>query len=105
LGDFGFEMKLAKAKDIEAVPNDVIDHYSKSNVQIRVKLLERTDVLIEGDAESFEFLANLILSSINGDQHSVTLSPKGVGSVWFKKGSTKGLYLHILPCRHGHPEN
>ena len=69
---------------------------------LTVKLLERTDVLIEGDANSLEFLANYILAYVNGEEHARNINPKSAGNVFFNSDSTKGLYIHILPCRHGH---
>lgn len=97
-------MKFVKAKDITASSNEVIDHFADLGAQIRVKLLEKSEVLIEGDKHSLEFLANLILAYVNGDEHAWNINPNGSGSDFFKKGSTKGLYIHLLPCRHGHDE-
>ncbi len=70
--------------------------------KLTVKLLERTEVLIEGDANSLEFLANFILAYVKGGEHARNINPKSAGSSFFNSDSTKGLYIHILPCRHGH---
>ena len=95
-------MKFIKAKDIEATTNEVVDHFAESGATLTLNILEGTDVLIEGDANSLEFLANYILAYINGDEHARNINPNGAGSIFFKPKSTHGLYIHILPCRHGH---
>jgi len=95
-------MKFIKANQIEATSNEVVDRFAEKGAKLTVKLLERTDVLIEGDANSLEFLANYILAYINGGEHSLNINPKSAGSIFFNSDSTKGLYIHILPCRHGH---
>jgi hypothetical protein len=95
-------MKIVRAKDIEATTNEVCEHFADLGARLTVKLLERTEVLIEGDANSLEFLANYILAYVNGDEHSRNISPKSAGRIFFNSDSTKGLYIHILPCRHGH---
>jgi hypothetical protein len=95
-------MKLVRAKDVESTTNEICEQFADSGAKLTVKLLERTEVLIEGDANSLEFLANYILAYVNGEEHARNINPKGAGSVFFASDSTKGLYIHILPCRHGH---
>ena len=95
-------MKFVKANQTEATANEVCEHFADSGAKLTVKMLEKTDVLIEGDLNSLEFLANYILAYINGNEHARNISPKSAGNIFFTSESTKGLYIHILPCRHGH---
>ncbi len=95
-------MKIVRAKDIESTTNEICEQFADSGAKLTVKLLEKTEVLIEGDANSLEFLANYILAYVNGDEHARNINPKSAGSIFFDQDSTKGLYIHILPCRHGH---
>ncbi len=97
-------MKIVKAKDIKATTNEVCEYFADSGAKLTVKLLERTEVLIEGDANSLEFLANFILAYVNGKEYARNINPKSAGSIFFNPNSTKGLYIHILPCRHRHEE-
>ena len=94
-------MKIVKATDIESTTNEVCEHFADSGAKLTVKLLEKTEVLIEGDANSLEFLANFILAYVNGEEHAGNISPKSAGNIFFNSDSKKGLYIHILPCRHG----
>ena len=97
-------MKLVRAREVTASTNEVVDHFADSGAELKVSLLEDSEVLIEGDANSLEFLANYILAYINGDEYGLNINPSGAGSLFFRSGSTHGLYIHILPCRHGHPD-
>jgi hypothetical protein len=98
-------MKFVHATDVAGSTNDVVDHFAESGAKLKVSLLENSEVLIEGDSNSLEFLANYILAYVNGDEHARNINPEGAGSDLFKTGSTHGLYIHILPCRHGHPDD
>jgi len=56
-------------------------------------------MLIEGEAESLEFLANLILATAKyQDDCSYYLGPKMSGSFFFSGDSSHGIYIHRLPC-------
>jgi hypothetical protein len=104
LGDFEFEMKFVKSNQIEATANEVCEHFADTGAKLTVKMLEKNDVLIEGDSNSLEFLANYILAYLNGDEHARNINPKSAGKIFFTSKSTKGLYIHVLPCRHGNLE-
>jgi hypothetical protein len=104
LGGFGFEMKFVRAEDIESTTNEVVDHFADAGAKLTVNLVEDSDVLLEGDAESLEFLANYLLAYVRGDEHARNIGPNSAGGVFFSEKSTKGLYIHILPCRHGHSD-
>ncbi len=94
-------MKFVQAKDVEATTNEVVEHFADIGAKLTVNLLEEADVLIEGNANSLEFLANYLLAYVNGEEHARNIGPNSAGSVFFEPGSTKGLYIHVLPCRHG----
>lgn len=97
-------MKFVHAKDVTASTNEVIEHFADTGAKLTVGLLEDSDVLIEGDAKSLEFFANLLLAYVNGGEHARNIGPKSAGWHFFTEKSTKGIYVHILPCRHGHDE-
>jgi len=98
-------MKFVSHHDIEATSNEVIDRYSDPETKLTVQILDDSAVLIEGNANSLEFLANYILAYINDGWHSLNINPNGAGGDFFTSKSTHGIYIHILPCRHGHPED
>ena len=97
-------MQFVHASQVQASTNEVVDHFAALEAKLRIEILEGSEVLIEGDKESLEFLANYILAYVNGDEHARNINLEGAGSLFFREGSTHGFYLHILPCRHGHPE-
>jgi len=55
-------------------------------------------VFIEGDAESLEFLGNLLLAkSIEEDEYGSQIGPRVVGSIFFNRDSTHNLYIYRIP--------
>jgi len=83
--------------------DQVCEKYAEAGVKITLKLLEEEDgfVLVEGDADALEFLGQLILSVAREDRGcSRQLGPKAPGSAFFTESSTKGIYIHRLPCEH-----
>ena len=97
-------MKAVRAADVEATTNEIVEYFADAGARLKVAILEDSEVLIEGDANSLEFLANYILAYVNRDEHARNINPGGAGSDFFKEGSTHGLYIHFLPCRHGHDD-
>jgi hypothetical protein len=74
---------------------------SKLTIQTFVEKegIEEEYVLIEGRPESLRFLANLILTFVDSDEGcGFFFHPKGPGSIYFRKRSRFGIYLHKLPC-------
>jgi len=53
--DRRLEMRFVKGKDIDTTPNDVLEHL-RTVGEAEVKLLERTEVLIEGSQRRSNFL-------------------------------------------------
>jgi len=80
----------------------IIEQYVKSEKKVKIKTstLDNTDILIEGDASSLEFLGEIILSLAKDEKNkcSYSISPTGSGNAFFEKGSTHGIYIHRLPC-------
>ncbi len=86
-------------KGKEAMKSDeVCESYAKRNVKLTVRLLHDDDVLIEGTSEGLEFLGNLLLAHAEGKEDGRHISPRGPGSIFFSPKSTKGIYIHQLPC-------
>jgi hypothetical protein len=55
-------------------------------------------VFIEGDAESLEFLGNLLLAkSIEEDYDGREIGPRVAGNIFFNRDSTHNLYIYRLP--------
>ena len=87
--------------------DNVCVKYAKKGAKVIMKPLPRYPklLLIEGDALAFEFLGNLFLAhakAINGCGFSI--EPRGPGNALFSKKSTKGIYLHCLPCDDPKPK-
>ncbi|MEP6944496.1 MAG: hypothetical protein ABJA02_01165 [Acidobacteriota bacterium] len=51
-------MKFVRAADIESITYEVLEHCADIGAKLTVNLLQESDVLLEGDAESLEFLAD-----------------------------------------------
>lgn len=55
-------------------------------------------VFIEGDAESLEFLGNLILAkSIEEYEFGCQIGPRVAGKIFFNRDSTHNLYIYRIP--------
>jgi hypothetical protein len=78
--------------------DDVCETYAKKKVKVTVRLLDDEDVLIEGTSEGLEFLGNLLLAHAEYKEDGRHISPRAAGSIFFSPESTKGLYIHRLPC-------
>lgn len=94
------------AKSKAPTTDGVVRQYSRKRKPPKLTMtkLDRDTILIEGDSTALEFLGQFILANSRaekGDCHN-GLHPKGAGNAWFKKESTLGFYLHMLPCSEGH---
>ncbi|HEV2731131.1 MAG TPA: hypothetical protein VGV15_13955 [Terriglobales bacterium] len=71
-----------------------------NNIKFKIALLpeDHTYVLIEGDKDTFKFLARLLEAQAEANDCGFQIHPKSAGRARFKKGSSLGLYLHRLPC-------
>jgi hypothetical protein len=78
--------------------DDVCATYAKKKVKLTVRLLDDQDVLIEGTSEALEFLGKLLLAHAADKGDGFHLGPRAAGSIFFSPESTKGIYLHRLPC-------
>ena len=95
---------MAKLKALTT--DGVVRMYSrrKNPPKLTMKKFDRDTILVEGDADAFEFLGQFILSHSRADKDDCHngLHPKVAGYAWFTKESTLGFYLHKLPCDNGH---
>jgi hypothetical protein len=80
--------------------HDVLEAYAKKDAKLTVRKLDRSTVLVEGDCTALEFFGNLLIACARSNEHSVQLSPTGVGKNRFSKQSKLGLYVHRVPCAH-----
>jgi len=78
--------------------DEVCETYARKHVKLTVRLLADEDVLIEGTSEALEFLGNLLLAHASDKEDGRQLGPRAAGSAFFSSESTKGLYIHRLPC-------
>jgi hypothetical protein len=69
-------------------------------VKLTVRLLDDEDVLIEGASDALEFLGNLLLAQANDEICGRHIGPHTAGSRFFSDDSTKGIYIHRVPCDH-----
>jgi hypothetical protein len=86
--------------------DDLLELYAEKGAKLTVRLLDDEDVLIEGTSEALEFLGKLILAHLEENEDGKHISPFAAGSAFFSSESTKGIYIHRLPCEHeGHKES
>lgn len=78
--------------------DDICEAYAEKGVKLTIRLLNDEDVLIEGTSDALEFLGNLFLAHAKDREDGRHLSPHSAGSVFFSSESTKGIYIHRLPC-------
>jgi hypothetical protein len=56
-------------------------------------------VLIEGEAESLEFIGRVLIAQARSKKGcAFSIGPRTAGYKFFTKNSTHGLYIHRLPC-------
>jgi hypothetical protein len=78
--------------------DEICEMYAEKNVKLTVRLLEDEDVLIEGTSDALEFLGNLLLAHVKGKEDGRHISPFSAGCIFFSPESTKGIYIHRIPC-------
>ncbi len=84
--------------------DEICELYAGKNAKLTVRLLDDEDILIEGTSDALEFLGNLLLAHVNDKEDGRHLSPHAAGSIFFSPESTKGIYIHRLPCASTHNE-
>lgn len=83
-------------------PDEICSEYYEKGVKLTVKHLDKDYVLTEGDAESLEFIGNLILSQARFEKDcGFQIASEGSGNAHFSDESSLGIYIHRLPCEHG----
>jgi len=80
--------------------DEICDAYARKNIKLTVRLLNDEDVLIEGDSGALEFLGNLFLAHAREETCGRNIGPNAAGNAFFTKDSTKGIYIHRVPCQH-----
>lgn len=83
--------------------DQVCEEYAQAGVKLTLRLLDADEkfVLIEGDAKALEFLGSLLLAVADNDRGcSRQLGPDAAGKTFFSQSSTKGIYIHRVPCTH-----
>jgi hypothetical protein len=80
--------------------DDICEEYADRGAKLTVQLLDDGDVLIEGDTIALEFLGKLLLAHAVENDCGTHIGPRTAGSVFFTSESTKGIYIHRIPCEH-----
>jgi len=75
-------------------PDEVCDRFAREGGSVLVRLLDRETILIEAGPRGLLFLSSLFRSMVDFSDDGFGLSPRGAGSALFRKGSTKGIYIH-----------
>ena len=88
----------------QKTPDDICETYARKHVKVTFRPLEDDNevLLIEGDQQALEFLGKLFLSIASSEECGFQMGPMLAGSALFSKESTRGLYIHRLPC-NDHP--
>jgi hypothetical protein len=83
-------------------PDSVCRTYADKKIKLTLRTLENDEdtILIEGEPEALEFLGQLLLAQAVSKDCGFQLGPTGAGRTLFSKESTKGMYIHCLPCGH-----
>lgn len=75
-------------------PDDICEQHYKSGIAISLREIDDDVILIEGDRNSLEFLAKLIMAQAAFKKDDgFGISPSGAGRSYFAAGS-KGIYIH-----------
>jgi hypothetical protein len=82
-------------------PDEVCDRFAREGGSVLVRLLDRETILIEAGPRGLLFLSSLFKSMVDFSDDGFELSPRGAGSALFRKGSTKGIYIHRVPEASG----
>lgn len=81
-------------------PDEVCAEYARRGTKLTVRELGDGDelILIEGESNALEFLGHLLLAQASFGDCGFQIAPRGAGKGLFSKESTKGIYIHRLPC-------
>lgn len=88
---------------LPASPDEVSERFASRKVKLVVQELDGDPgrILIETDRAGFEFLGQLFLAHARTRLDcDFSLGPIGPGAAWFSAPSTRGFYLHRLPCTY-----
>jgi hypothetical protein len=91
---------------MSATPDSLCAAYASKKIKITIRALgeEEDMILIEGKREGLEFLGKLLLAQASFEDCGFQLSPSSAGKALFSKESTKGIYIHCLPCQQEQKE-
>jgi hypothetical protein len=93
--------------------SQILEEHGNSKSRLAVKTFttsedenspSETYVLLQGERESLQFLAEMIMAHLNTDTCNFSIHPSGAGSTHFSHDSTVGIYLHRLPCSEDPPQ-
>lgn len=93
-------MARTESPNVYKTPDEVCATYARKKVNLTIRPLdgEADVVLIEGTREALEFLGQLLLAQATCQDCGFQLTPDGAGKKLFSIESTKGVYIHRLPC-------
>ena len=83
-------------------PDQVCAQYAAKNVKVTIRPLDDDEetLLIEGDRQALEFLGRLLLAQAASGDCGFQLAPDGAGKTFFSNRSSRGIYIHRVPCGH-----
>ncbi|MDM8527342.1 hypothetical protein QUF58_03950 [Anaerolineales bacterium HSG24] len=87
--------------NLKSRPDDICEQHATQNSKITVRMLDDDMVLVEGTAQSLEFMGELFLAIAQAKDTGFQLSPTGAGKLFFTAESSHGLYIHRLEERKG----
>ena len=74
-------------------PDKICADYAERGAKLTVEMLDGDTVLIKGNREALEFLADLLRAQAHAADDGFQISPNGAGSSLFASGSKYGLYV------------
>ena len=99
-----------EGKDKLVRPDDVSDEYPEGSIRLMTRITPPESegvptLVIEGDAQSLEYLAKVILAQARFPLDcGYGIDPKGAGNAFFSPKAEVGIYIHRLPCMDGDEE-
>lgn len=85
---------------METTPDRLCVTYARKHAKITIRALDESEetILIEGEPQGLEFLGRLLIAGSVSEDCGFQIAPNRAGKGLFSADSTKGIYIHRLPC-------